>query len=112
VRKIQPLFLIIILMVTYGAGADGRDRESPQDVFEQVWNIAKERVYPPGLVETHFSEKEYQRLRKQVSLATSVYELTPTINQFLSSLGVSHTQFYTDRSSYFSYSVATRDKAN
>lgn len=88
------VFLVALLVTASQASADAL----PIEVFNRFWGTAKAKVYPPTLVETHFSDEDYRRLRRQAAMANSIYELTPLINKFLSRLNVSHTKFYNDQS--------------
>lgn len=75
--------------------------EEPLDVLDEVWAAARAEIYPAALADSHFTDDRYGILREQAGTAESVYELTPLVNRFLSSLGVSHTQFYDDHSIEF-----------
>lgn len=73
------------------------NQESPAVIFENVWQEAKKIVYPLAREQQFFTEATYQHLKKQSQQVSDVYQLAPVLNQFLSSLDVSHTAFYHDR---------------
>lgn len=84
----------------------------PLEVFDQVWQAARAAIYPEALVTSHFTETAFTELRKRAGLAHDIDELRPIINDFLDTLGVSHTQFYTssELDYYFFRSLfSTRD---
>lgn len=72
--------------------------DSSLAAFDEFWNIAKEKIHPKELAEIYFTKNTYSELRKTVTKAGSIYELTPVINEFLSTIPISHTQFYDSHS--------------
>lgn len=90
----KPLMFSVLLTLSIQINA----QESASTIFSKFWASAEENIYPPALIETHFTNSEYQRLHQLAKKTTCVYQLTPQINQFLRSLNVSHTQFYDDNS--------------
>lgn len=92
--KIKISFLIVVLLLCSSAIAN----ESTSKVFDDYWNLAKEKIYPKDLAETYFTKKNYNELQKKVTKTGSIHELTPVINQFLSTIPISHTQFYDSHS--------------
>ena len=66
-RKEVLIFAIILV------GGQARGDDATSDIFHEVWNTAKENIYPPVLVETHFTPHHYEELRRQANQATSLY---------------------------------------
>jgi len=71
--------------------------ETTAEIFEKFWKQARETIYPKSKQDSHFTDKNYQRLKKASLQSKDIYEFTPLINRFLKTLDVSHTHFYNDR---------------
>lgn len=65
-------------------------------VLDRVWAEAKARIYPPRLATERFTDNVYESLRRHAERSESLESFAPRLNEFLLSLDVSHTQFYTD----------------
>ena len=75
------------------AGAAAAD-DAPVEVFERVWNAAQSDIYDAERAEKYFTPQAYDSLRARVQQVATLTELTPVLNAFLATLGVSHTRFY------------------
>jgi carboxyl-terminal processing protease len=88
------------------------DVSAPVNAFEQIWQITREQIYPPSLVETHLDPATHARLHGEVAQLESIGEIPGVLNPFLDSLGVSHTQLYSHREfeyAFFRSLFGTRD---
>lgn len=66
---------------------------SPVTALEHLWNTARTFIYPESLA-TRFTERRLQALRSQAETLSDLSDVAPLLNQFLDTLGVSHTQVY------------------
>jgi carboxyl-terminal processing protease len=71
-------------------------QESPVEIFEKVWREGRSRIYTVQRADSFFTDETYSDLRRRAENSASLAELTPVLNEFLRTLGVSHTHFYDD----------------
>ncbi len=67
-----------------------------QKIFEEFWQTAKPNIYPLKLEQKYFTPRQYEKMKRRAADAKNLDELATQINAFLSTLKVSHTQFYTE----------------
>ncbi len=121
-KKVGHFFLAILgLFLVFGCANKLKNvdinpkaivQHDPKKVFEQFWETSKSHIYPKDLEAKYFTSSEYAALEKNAEESSDIYELAPLLNQFLKKLGVSHTQFYTDRDfefNFFRSLFSTRD---
>ena len=69
---------------------------APVTVFEDVWSVSKAEIYDEARSQRFFTPANYQRLKAQAQSVKDLEALSSEVlNPFLSSLGVSHTRFFT-----------------
>ena len=92
-KRLGPVLFLVFL--SFAPLLPAAEPESPLDVFERVWQVAKENVFPDAL-EARFTDEKHAELVAHATESADIYDLAPAINRFLSSLDVSHTRFLTD----------------
>lgn len=72
--------------------------QSPVAVFDRVWEAAEAGIYPRQRASSHFTEARRLDLRQRAMSVSDLPALAATVvNPFLATLGVSHTELYTER---------------
>ncbi|MFN9067853.1 MAG: S41 family peptidase, partial [Bdellovibrionales bacterium] len=110
--KIFFISFILFLSCAHAQSEQKAKVQSPQEVLDKFWEIAKLNIYPKSLEKKFFTEEEYVKLKEQAKDSSDLYSFAPDLNNFLNKLNISHTHFYTDQDLefYFFRSLfSTRD---
>ena len=85
------MILTVAALLVAGAAAA---EDTPVEALDRVWEAARTGIYDEARAEKYFTAEAYERLLDQVEPLDRLTALTPVLNEFLTTLGVSHTRFY------------------
>ncbi len=103
VRRIMPLLLMVLTCVPLRAQEPELSwrRPEPVEVFDAVWELARDRFYDPGMNGVDWPAAR-ERHRADARAAESPEDLSEAIDALLAELGASHTARYTpDEATYY-----------
>ncbi|WP_185964576.1 S41 family peptidase [Aliikangiella marina] len=125
IDALSPVFSAtsLIFFLTYTINCLGNEtdsaiqkpgQESVVESFDKIWLKANEYYYSESLRKRQFTDEKYLQLKAQAKQKNNIHEFSPVFNEFLKSLNVSHTQFYTsnDIDFYFFRSLFSTREIN